>query len=90
MLMTIDLLPTIAQLVGAELPKHKIDGLDVWPVIAGEKTRRIRTKPISFTTNNNQLQGGNERRWSLETAIAAHLPHAGRAARRHERNSGKV
>src|ERR1051325_5560012 len=37
MLMTIDLFPTIAKLVGAELPKHRIDGLDVWPLLAGEK-----------------------------------------------------
>jgi arylsulfatase len=37
MMMTIDLFPTIAKLVGAELPKHKIDGLDVWPLLAGEK-----------------------------------------------------
>ncbi|MBC7856762.1 MAG: sulfatase, partial [Pirellulaceae bacterium] len=34
-LMTIDLFPTIAKLIGAELPKHKIDGLDVWPLIIG-------------------------------------------------------
>jgi arylsulfatase A len=37
MMMTIDLLPTIAKLVGAKLPKHKIDGLDVWPLIAGKR-----------------------------------------------------
>ncbi|HEX4646812.1 MAG TPA: sulfatase, partial [Verrucomicrobiae bacterium] len=32
MLMTIDIFPTVAKLIGAELPKHKIDGLDVWPL----------------------------------------------------------
>ena len=37
MLMTIDLLPTIAGRISADLPKHPIDGLDVWPLIAGEK-----------------------------------------------------
>jgi arylsulfatase len=37
MLMTIDLFPTIAKVGGADLPKHKIDGLDVWPLIAGQK-----------------------------------------------------
>jgi arylsulfatase A len=40
MLMTIDLLPTIARLVGANLPKHKIDGLDVWHLIAGKSGAR--------------------------------------------------
>ena len=36
----IDLLPTIAQLVGAQLPKHKIDGLDIWSLFDGEKNAR--------------------------------------------------
>ncbi len=36
MFMTIDLFPTIANLVHADLPKHKIDGLDVWPIITGQ------------------------------------------------------
>ena len=34
--MTIDILPTIAHLCGAKLPEHKIDGKDIWPLIAGE------------------------------------------------------
>jgi arylsulfatase A len=34
--MTIDLLPTLAKLIGAELPKHKIDGLDIGPLLTGE------------------------------------------------------
>ena len=34
--MTIDILPTVAKLIGATLPSHKIDGLDVWPLLAGE------------------------------------------------------
>ncbi|MCA9056751.1 MAG: sulfatase-like hydrolase/transferase, partial [Planctomycetaceae bacterium] len=29
--MTIDVLPTVARLLGAELPAHPIDGLDIWP-----------------------------------------------------------
>ncbi|MFM9030466.1 MAG: sulfatase-like hydrolase/transferase, partial [Opitutaceae bacterium] len=32
--MTIDLLPTLARRIGAELPKLKIDGLDVWPILS--------------------------------------------------------
>ena len=34
--MTIDLLPTFAKLIGAELPTHKIDGLDIWPLLSGQ------------------------------------------------------
>ena len=51
MLMTIDLFPTIARLVGAALPKHPIDGLDVWPLLAGQPARPIRTMP-TFTIMN--------------------------------------
>ncbi|MFV0444613.1 MAG: sulfatase [Planctomycetaceae bacterium] len=31
---TIDILPTIAHLIGAKLPDHPIDGLDIWPLIS--------------------------------------------------------
>ena len=33
---TIDLLPTISHLIGAELPEHSIDGLDIWPLMSGQ------------------------------------------------------
>jgi arylsulfatase A-like enzyme len=35
-LMTIDFLPTIAHVTGAELPKLPIDGKDAWPLIHGD------------------------------------------------------
>src|SRR5207253_1465115 len=34
--MTIDLLPTIGKLIGAKLPDHKIDGLDIWPLLTAQ------------------------------------------------------
>jgi arylsulfatase A len=37
MLMTIDILPTVAGLLGASLPRHGIDGKDVWPLISGRR-----------------------------------------------------
>ena len=36
-LMTIDVLPTVARLAGADLPPRKIDGLDVWPILRGDR-----------------------------------------------------
>jgi arylsulfatase A-like enzyme len=33
---TIDLLPTVAKLVGGPQPERKIDGQDIWPLLAGE------------------------------------------------------
>lgn len=71
MLMTIDLLPTIAKLIGAELPKHKIDGLDVWPVIAGKDGAKNPHEAYAFYYENNQLQAAvtSDGRWNLQ------LPH---------------
>ena len=71
MLMTIDLLPTLAKLVGAELPKHRIDGLDVWPVIAGEQGAKNPHEAYFFYYEQNQLQAvtSGDGRWKLQ------LPH---------------
>jgi arylsulfatase A len=34
---TIDLMPTLAGLCGGKLPERKIDGKDIWPLMAGKK-----------------------------------------------------
>ncbi|MBI5821802.1 MAG: sulfatase [Verrucomicrobia bacterium] len=67
MFMTIDLLPTIAKLIGAKLPEHKIDGLDVWPVIAGNQGAKNPHEAYAFYYANNQLQGVGtaDGRWKL-------------------------
>jgi arylsulfatase A len=36
MAMTIDLLPTLGKLIGSKLPDHKIDGLDIWPLLTAQ------------------------------------------------------
>ena len=68
---TIDLLPTHAALLGAELPKHKIDGLDVWPLIAGQEGAKNPHDGYAFYYENNQLQDvvTADGRWNLQ------LPH---------------
>ncbi len=71
MLMTIDLLPTIAKLIGAELPKHPIDGLDVWPLIAGTPGAKNPHAGYYGYYENNQLQSvtSGEGQWKLQ------IPH---------------
>jgi len=71
MLMTIDLLPTIARLVGAELPTHKIDGLDVWPLITGEKGAKNPHDGYFSYYETSQLQAvtSGDGHWKLQ------LPH---------------
>jgi arylsulfatase len=71
MLMTIDLFPTIARLIHAELPKHPIDGLDVWPLLAGQKGARNPHAGYYLYYRENELHAivSGDGRWKLE------LPH---------------
>jgi arylsulfatase len=71
MLMTIDLLPTLAHLTRAELPPRKIDGLNVWPLISGQPKARNPHEAYFFWYANNQLQAVTEGsgRWKIQ------LPH---------------
>jgi arylsulfatase A-like enzyme len=65
--MTIDLLPTIARLAGAELPAHKIDGLDIWPLFAGEPGARSPHEAYYFYWNR-ELQAVRSGQWKLHFA----------------------
>lgn len=71
MLMTIDVLPTLAALVGAELPAHKLDGLDVWPLIVGAPDARNPHDAYWIYYNQGDLQAvvSGDGRWKLQ------LPH---------------
>jgi arylsulfatase len=71
MLMTIDLLPTFAQLIGAKLPEHKIDGLDVWPLLAGLPGAKNPHESYWSYYAQNELQAvfSADGRWKLQ------LPH---------------
>ena len=66
--MTIDILPTIAGLVGASLPDHPIDGKDIWPLLAGEPEAKSPQKAYYFYWGRH-LQGIRRGKWKL------HFPH---------------
>jgi len=66
--MTIDILPTVAKLIGAKLPDHKIDGLDIMPLIEGEPGARSPHEAY-FLYYGRQLQAVRMGRWKL------HFPH---------------
>lgn len=67
--MTIDFLPTFARLAGAELPKNKIDGLDIWPLISAQPNAKSPHEAYYFYWLNG-LQAVRSGKWKL------HLPHA--------------
>jgi arylsulfatase A-like enzyme len=69
MLMTIDILPTLARVCGGKLPEHKIDGMDVWPILAGKKGARNPHEAYFIYYNRNDLQAVISGRWKLV------LPH---------------
>ena len=65
--MTIDLLPTIAGRVGAKLPALPIDGLDVWPILAGQPGAQNPHEGYGIWYAQNELQAvvSRDGRWKL-------------------------
>ncbi|MBL8753607.1 MAG: sulfatase [Planctomycetes bacterium] len=66
---TIDVLPTIAKVVGAPLPKRKIDGLDITPLLFGEPGALSPHELFCCYYAGGQLQAVRDARWKL------HFPH---------------
>ncbi len=65
---TMDILPTVAGLIGAELPAHKIDGVDISGLMFGDDVRSPREVFYSYYAGG-QLQAVRDRQWKL------HFPH---------------
>jgi arylsulfatase len=64
---SIDLLPTIAQLAGAPLPKNRIDGLDVWPILSGKAGAKTPHDALLFYSGD-ELQAIRSGEWKLHFA----------------------
>ena len=75
MMMTIDLLPTVAHVIEAKLPDHPIDGLNCWPIISGVPGAKNPHDFYAFYYEQNQLQAitSGDGRWKLQ------LPHTYRS-----------
>jgi arylsulfatase A-like enzyme len=65
--MTIDVLPTLAALAGANLPKHAIDGKDVWPLLSGHKGAKSPHEALYFY-KGRELQAVRSGKWKLHLA----------------------
>jgi arylsulfatase A len=59
---SIDLLPTITALVGADLPPMRIDGKDIWPLMSGQDGA---TTPhdVFYYYAGQELQAVRSGRW---------------------------
>ncbi len=79
---TIDILPTVASLIGAELPKHKIDGKDIRPLMFAEEGATSPHEAFYCYYGGGQLQAVRDRQWKL------HLPHGYRTLAGREGGSG--
>jgi arylsulfatase A len=66
---TFDLLPTVAKLLGVQLPaERKVDGQDIWPLIVGNDGA-VTPHEEFYCYYDRGLHAVRDRRWKL------HLPH---------------
>ncbi|MCA9270658.1 MAG: sulfatase, partial [Planctomycetales bacterium] len=65
---TVDILPTVAALIGAKLPEHKIDGLNIWPIIAQTDGAENPRQAYHYYWGN-ELHAVRSGKWKL------HFPH---------------
>jgi len=68
-LMAIDILPTIADIVGADLPRNEIDGKSAWKLFKGE-TEESPQDAYFFYYKKNELHGVRYGKWKL------YFPHS--------------
>ncbi len=74
---TIDIFPTIAEMLQLELPKHKIDGISLAPIFKGDVTAAPR-KEFYYYYRKNNLEAVRLDQWKLV------LPHPGRTHENYE------
>ncbi len=80
--MTIDLLPTVAGIVDADLPVRSIDGADAIDVLTSQPGATPPQDAYLFYYRQNELQAIRSGRWKL------HLPHVYRSLEGREGGSG--
>ncbi len=82
--MTIDVLPTLAGRIEAPLPRHAIDGKDIWPLIVGGPAAVSPHPAYFFYYHRNALEAMRSGRWKL------HFPHGYRSMEGREAGSGGI
>lgn len=70
-----DIVPTLARLCGAELPRQPLDGIDIWPMLSGHRAELDREVLLYF--DDVHLQCARWKQWKLHVArynSAAYAP----------------
>ena len=70
-----DIVPTVAKLCGSALPSKPIDGIDIWPLLHGDKSS-IEREPLLYF-DNWDLQCARMMHWKLHVArhnTGAYMP----------------
>ena len=70
--MTIDVFPTLAAVLGADLPARSIDGKSIWKLMTGESTTSPQ-ESYAFYYRQNELHAIRSGKWKL------HFPHTYRS-----------
>ena len=70
--MTIDVFPTLAHVIGADLPDQTIDGKSIWGLMSGETTTSPQ-EAYYFYYRRNELHAIRSGKWKL------HFPHTYRS-----------
>ena len=81
---TVDIVPTVASLIGAELPKHKIDGHDITPLMMGQTGAVSPHETMPCYYANDELQAIRDPDWKLV------LPHQYRTLAGREGGTGGI
>ena len=81
-MMTIDLFPTIAKFIGADLPQLKIDGRDASDLVLAVPNAKTPQQAYYFYYHRNDLEAIRSGRWKL------HFPHKYRSMDGRELGSG--
>lgn len=63
--MTIDILPTLAELIGAKLPDHPIDGKNIWPLFQCRPGAKSPQEAYYFYYKVNELHAVRSGRWKM-------------------------
>lgn len=83
-MMTIDILPTVAGLIEAELPCHPVDGLDVWSVLTNQPNASNPHTAYYFYYKMNELHAVLSGKWKL------YFPHSYRTMKGRPGGTGGI